>query len=77
VTGEDDALADLGLDHEVVAALDEELLQPLGRDLGGDGLGEDPGAGDLDVLRLDIGGEQLEVRPAARLLERLGEEDGQ
>ena len=77
VLGEDDTLADLVFHDEVVAALVEEALEPFRRELRRDRLGEDPGPADLDVLLLYVGREELEVRPAPRAIECLGEQDRQ
>jgi len=77
VTGEEDPLAQLLLQAQLVLILDEVLAQPGRGDVGDDGLGVDAGARGFQGAIVDVGGEQLglDVDPAVGGL--VGEQHGQ
>ena len=75
---EDAALADRFVDAVEVVFLLEEAVQPLGRELGLDALGIEPGAGPRQRAGIaEIGGEDLERTAQGLIVEELPERDGQ
>ena len=77
VRGKDHALPDLLADPVVRPLLDEEPPQPLGRHVGGDGLGIDAGPGLFQGMFVDVGGKDLNLPVRGLGLDLLQEQDGQ
>ena len=75
--GEHHGSAQLRLDPVAVTLLDEVFRQPLGRDLSGDGFGEEPVAGRGDGVGVDVGGEDLEHHALIGAFHEFAEQDDQ